>query len=150
MEVRITIDWKIFEKPSYLNDIPIEVEERNPEYFSEGESGTKITIKELRKNWTRGMVRDVYRSWNALRSPFRTPDSFDIELDTDNKGWVKGIMALEKIHEYALFHFACTIRNSAIEKFEYEFKPYPLMRKLKKRRITHDDYNVKKNARHAG
>ena len=144
MEVRIMIDWKVFEKPSYLNDIPIEVEERNPEYFSEDESGTMITIKKLRKNWTRGMVRDVYRSWNALRSPFRTPDSFDIELDTDNKGWIKGIVTLEKIHEYALFHFACTIRNSTIEKFEYKFKPYPLMRKLKKRRITHDDHNVKK------
>ena len=143
-EVRIRIDWKIFENASYLNDTPIEVEEKSPEYFFKNESGTKITVKKLRKNWTRGMVRDVYRSWNALRSPFATPESFNITLDTDNKRWVEGITTLEKIREYALFHFTCTMENSMIKKFEYVFTPYPSMKKLKKRKITHTDYNVKK------
>ena len=90
------------------------------------------------------MVRDVYRSWNALRSPFATPESFNIELDTDKQDWVAGITTLEKIHEYALFHFACVLKNDSIKKFEYEFKPYPLMKKLRGRKIIHTDQNVRK------
>ena len=143
-EIRIIIDWKIFENANYLNDTPIEVEERTPEFFPKEESGTKIIVKKLRKDWTRGMVRDVYRSWNALRSPFKTPESFDIEFDIDNKEWIKGIMTLEKIYDYALFHFKCTIENNVIKRFQYEFKPYPSMKKLKTRKITHSDSNVKK------
>ena len=143
-EVRITIDWTIFENTSYLDDTPIEVEERDSKHFSKNESGTRIIVKKLRKNWTRGMVRDVYRSWNALRSPFATPESFDIELDSDNKEWIEGIITLEKIHEYALFRFNCTMENNMIKKFEYVFTPYPSMKQLKRRRVTHTDSNVKK------
>ena len=143
-EVRIAIDWKVFESADYLNDTPIEVEERRPEYFSMGESGTKIVIKKLRKSWTRGMVREVYRSWNTLRSPFATPESFDIKFDIDKKEWIEGIMDLKKIHKYALFHFTCTMKNSMIEKFEYVFNPYPSMKKLRSRKITHEYPNVKK------
>jgi len=143
-EVHIVIDWTVFENTDYLADTPIEVEERPAEVFSKNESGTKIIIKKLRKDWTRGMVRDVYRSWNALRSPFATPESFDIELDTDNQEWIKGIMTLDKIFDFALFHFKCIMENNVIKKFEYQFKPYESMKKLKIRKITEKDSNVKK------
>jgi len=143
-EVRIVIDWTNFEKADYLSDTPIEVEEREPELFSKNESGTKITVKELRSDWTRGMIRDVVRSWNALRSPFTTPESFDIELDTDKEEWIKGIISLESIYEYALFHFKCIIEGNSIKEFEYKFNPYKSMNKLKSRKITEKDTNVKK------
>lgn len=143
-EVRIVIDWTVFATADYLDNTPIEVEERAPKHFSKNESGTKIIVQKLKKDWTRGMVREVYRSWNALRSPFETPESFDIELDIDNKKWLDGIMTLDKIHEYALFHFACTMENDRIEKFEYVFTPYTSLNKLKKRKVTHTDSNVKK------
>ena len=145
-EVRIVIDWTVFTATNYLNNTPIEVEERVPEYFSKNESGTKITVKKLRRDWTRGMVRDVARSWNALCSPFKTPESFDIDLDIDidNEKWLDGIMTLDKIHEYALFYFTCTMENDKIEKFEYVFTPYTSLTKLKRRKVTHMDSNIKK------
>lgn len=144
-EVKIIIDWTVFEKVAYLHETPIEVEElQEPQVFTGDKTGTRITVNGLRKEWTRGMVREVVRSWNSLRSPFVTPESFDIKLETDKEKWLEGIMSLEEIREHALYHFQCLIEGNEIKNFEYNFNPFPSLAKIKPRKITENDPSVKK------
>lgn len=143
-EVYLKIDWTVFEESEYLEDTPISVEERTPRIFLGNKTGTRIIITKLRKPWNRGMVREVHRAWNALCSPFETPESFSIKLNIDKNEWLEGIMKLEDIKEHALYKFNCIMEGSTITKFEYEFMPYPTMNKLRSRTLTEKNELVKK------
>lgn len=144
-EIFLKIDWTIFESSKYLDNTPIEVEERDPEIFTDNKTGTRILIKKFRQPWTRGTIRDVYRSWNSLCSPFESPESFQIKFETDRPEWLEGIMKFEEIKEYALYKFYCEIDGDKITRFHYEFQPYDTMKKLKPRKVTEKDHLLSKN-----
>ena len=144
-EVFLKIDWTTFESSKYLDNTPIDVEEREPKVFTENKTGTQILITRFRQPWTRGMIRDVYRSWNSLCSPFKSPESFQIKFETDKPEWLEGIMNFGEIKEYALYKFICEINGDKITKFQYEFQPYPTMKKLKPRKVTEKDRLLSKN-----
>lgn len=143
-EVHIKIDWTIFEKATYLDETPIDVEVREPQVFTGEKTGTKIKVTKFHHPWNRGMIRDVYRSWNSLRSPFESPESFNIDFHIDKKEWLEGIIGLDKIKENALFKFKCEIQGQEITKFVYDFVPFPTMTKLRKKRITKEQPSVQK------
>lgn len=143
-EVHIKIDWTIFEKAVYLDETPIDVEVREPQVFTGEKTGTKIIVTKFRQPWNRGMVRDVYRSWNSLRSPFESPESFNIDFHIDKKEWLEGIIGLDEIKENALFKFKCEIQGQEITKFVYDFVPFPTMTKLRKKRVTIEHPSVQK------
>ena len=138
-EVFLRINWTIFKKSKYLAEVPVEIYERKPEYFTGKKAGTKITIKNLRTDWTRGMLRDVYRSINSLCSPFDSPESFKVNIDVDRNDWITGLLTWKDIKEYALFNFHCDIEGNEIKKFKYKFAPWPTMKKLKEQQITEED-----------
>lgn len=146
-EVCIQIDWNLFKKSKYLDEVPIAIYERRPEYFTGRKTGTRITIKRLRTGWTRGMLRDVYRSINSLCSPFNAPDSFKVNFDVDKDDWLKGLLTWKDIKEYALFKFHCDIEGEEIKKFRYNFTPWPTMKKLKESQITEKDDVIYKTKR---
>jgi len=143
-EVHIKIDWTIFEQVAYLAETPIDVVVREPQVFTGEKTGTKIIVTKFRQPWNRGMVRDVYRSWNSLRSPFASPESFNIDFRIDKKEWLEGIIGLDEIKENALFKFKCEIQGQEITKFVYDFVPFPTMTKLRKKRITTEHPSVQK------
>jgi len=143
-EVHIKIDWTIFEKVAYLDETPIYVEVREPQVFTGEKTGTKIIVTKFHHPWNRGMIRDVYRSWNSLRSPFESPESFNIDFHIDKKEWLEGIIGLDEIKENALFKFKCEIQGQEITKFVYDFVPFPTMTKLRKKRITKEYPSVQK------
>lgn len=142
-EIYLKIDWNIFEKTGYLDEFPIEIIERDPVLYK-NTTGTKIIVKKLKKIWSRGMVRDVYRSVNSFCSPFDSPDSFRIIFEIDKKEWLKGLLSLDEIKESALFKFYCEIDGENINKFKYEFVPWKTMTKLSRRVISEDDEKLKK------
>jgi len=142
-EVYLKIDWNIFKKSGYLDEFPVEIIERDPVLYK-NIPGTKIIIKKLKKSWSRGMVRDVYRSVNSFCSPFDSPDSFRVTFDIDKKEWLKGLLSLDEIKESALFKFHCEIDGEYINKFRYEFTPWKTMTKLSGRVIDENDKNLKK------
>ncbi len=142
-EVYLKIDWNIFKKSGYLDEFPVEIIERDPVLYK-NMTGTKIIIKKLKKSWSRGMVRDVYRSVNSFCSPFDSPDSFRVTFDIDKKEWLKGLLSLDEIKESALFKFHCEIDGEYINKFRYEFTPWKTMTKLSGRVIDENDKNLKK------
>lgn len=140
-EVYVRINWKDFNNYKYLEQVPIEIIERSsPRTFVNGKTGTYIIIKDLRKEWTRGIARNIKRSVTSLVSPFETHDSFQANFDIlDKPGWFEGLLKWEDIQHYSLFHFRITISGSAIKKFEYQFEPWSSMPQLSGRTITETD-----------
>ena len=143
-EVFLKIDWTIFEKSRYLTDSSIDIIERQPEVFTEDKTGTRIVIKKLRKPWTRGMLRELVRSWNTLSSPVEPTKSFKMELETNKSDWEKGIKKFDDITDMALFRFVCKIYDNKIIEFQYNFQPYATMTKLRPREVTDEDSNIQK------
>lgn len=146
-EVVVRIDWEEFEKYKYLNQAPVQIFERDPEVFSEGTTGTRITISKLSKPWTRGMVRDIYRALNGISTPptydidefleqekaannkkkdVDRLDSFEANLIGDPivSEWTKDIPSWKEILRYALFFFDIEIDGDRITEFKYNFKPW--------------------------
>lgn len=141
-EVSLKIDWKKFEKDDFLNNIKIPlVERKRPRHFTDGKTGTRIVIKELRYAWTRGNIRELYRAVNSLSSPFDNLDSFKVYFKIDNQEWLAGLLSFKDIKKYALYYGEGIIKESTIELLNYEFRPWDTMKKLKSRTFT--DTNIR-------
>ncbi len=146
-EVYLTIDWTRFEGHQYLNEVSINITEREPVVFVKTSHGTRITIKKLKDVWTRGTVRDIHRSLNSLCSPFsnQTPDSFMVNFCLGkNQEWLEDLITWKEIEETALYHIRCSIQEDHITKFTYEFRPWTIMDKLKKRKVNEKDEHFQK------
>lgn len=144
-EVVINIDWNTFKKSRYLEEVPIEIILRdNPEVFTGSKTGTKIIIQQLKSLWTRGMVRDIYRSINSLCSPFDAPDSFKLNFEIDKKEWIESLLSIKDLTNYALYRFDCELEGQYIEKFTYQFMPWQTMKKMEPKKITEKDTVINK------
>ena len=137
-EVALNIDWRIFENAEYLSDVNINIQEREPEIFKDGKTGTYIKIRNLSTNWTRGMLRNLHRSLTALNSPFDSNQSFKVVLKTDKSEWLEGLISFKDIKEYALFECDMKLEKNEITKFEYNFRPYDVMYGISKRKVVFD------------
>lgn len=136
-EVFVKIDWTIFQKYKYLEDVPITIIERDePVLFKGSKTGTSIVVSNLRKEWSRGVARNVKRTITALVSPFESNDSFKAEFDiADKPGWFAGLLKWEDVKDFALFHFKVILNGNSIKDFHYEFLPWASMPKLSGRDI---------------
>lgn len=138
-EIYFRIDWSEFEKERYLDGVPVDISERAPAIFSGGRTGTRITVRQLKRPWTRGMVRDLHRSLNSICSPFHSPDSFRVDFKTDKEEWLEGLLSSEDIGEYVLFGFECEMEGEYVTNFHYRFTPWPAMRRIEPRRVSKND-----------
>ncbi len=148
-ECRLYIDWNTIEKSKYLEDIPVELKERQPIEFIKG-TGTKITISQLRLPWTRGMARDCARSILSLNSPFESKDNFTASFNIQGSEWLKGLIQYSDIEHYKLFEFDIEMHGNEIIRFNYDFLPWPTMNKLKSRKLSIADkeiYSLKRMVR---
>ncbi len=140
-EVYVKIDWRQFLREKYLEDVPIKIIEREqPEYFTNGRTGTRILIKGFRKLWERSMARDVQRAITSLTSPFDSVDSFTPMFDViDKPGWFDNILTWDGVKDYALFQFDVTMQGSSVTDFTYKFTPWASMTKLRERVVGISD-----------
>jgi len=154
-EVFLKIDWTEFEKDDLLKNKKITLITRNAKVFTEGKTGTRIRINNLRHAWTRSEVRELHRAVISLSSPFGKIDKFKVNFKIDNQQWLTGLLKFEDIKKYALYYANVEILNSVIKKLAYEFRPWDVMTKLNSREIlkenirmveqvTDDDTNKKK------
>ena len=136
-EVMVNIDWRKFSDHRYLSEVPVNVIEREPEIFKGNNTGTRIEIAVLRNEWTRGMVRDLFRSVTSICSPFDKKGEFKARLIlTENNEWVKGLKTVNEMLEFALFRAKCKITGNLLN-YEYEFDPLPAMDKVDGRTAAH-------------
>jgi anti-sigma regulatory factor (Ser/Thr protein kinase) len=135
-ECVIKIDWANFENRKYLKDVDIEVIEREPEYFLNNKTGTRIVINRLWKEWDKLLVKEIYRSVNLICSPAETNNSFKIDFsikDEDKKDWLKGIIGYKNVLSFSLFKAKCSFEDKEV-KVMYEFTPENKLEKLKNRK----------------
>lgn len=136
-EVVVEIDWeKDFKDKVYLSEASINVSLRSPLHFTGEKTGTRIEVSKLREKWTRGKVRDLYRSVNSICSPFNpvspnNTEAFDARLilipDPDpRKSWLSGLLDIKNVLELSLFR-GCGIIEGHYVIYDYEFKPLSRM-----------------------
>jgi signal transduction histidine kinase len=137
-EVYVKIDWQLFNEFRYLEQVPVKIIERkNPRVFKNGKTGTSIIISNLRQEWTRGVARNVKRTINSLVSPFESNDSFKASFDiADKPGWFEGLLQWQDVAHYSLFYYKVHIKEGKIDKFLYQFTPWPTMQKLEPRLVN--------------
>lgn len=132
-EACLKIRWKDFDNDNMLNEVPIELFERDPQEFTESRTGTKIIIRNLRIKWSRGGIRSLYTAVNSLNSPFDSNNTFRVYFKIDKSDWLHGLVSFEEIRDNALFSAEAEIAGSKIEYFRYEFTPWTTLKKLKGR-----------------
>lgn len=143
-ECHVKIDWRNFDKAIYLDDVKISVEEKKePVLFKNGRTGTRIIISDLKATWKRGTIRNLYRAINSICPPFQNDvvDKFNVKLiiDKEFESWLNDIQSWTEVEDKALFSVDCLLEGDSIKKFDFEFKPWDSMKKLKYRRITTED-----------
>ncbi|MBL7858927.1 MAG: ATP-binding protein [Cyclobacteriaceae bacterium] len=139
-EVYLKIKWRDFDNDKLLEDIPVKLIERPAEVFKKGEHGTIIIIRELRSQWTRGSVRELYRAVNSLNSPFKALNSFRVQFKIDKQEWLSGLLKFDQVKDSSLYTAEVVIEGNEIKSFEYEFTPWPSMKGLKSR--IHSEQNI--------
>lgn len=152
-EVLVEIDWDDFKKEKYLDDVPVKVEEREPQLFKGQKSGTRIEIKGLRNVWDKRMVRELSRAITSICSPFENIGDFKPEFVlTDQNDWLNKLMTVEEVLEYSLFRARCDIKNDPEESdsirlfYDYEFVPLPgMLEKVSGRKVSNVKVALKKN-----
>jgi len=123
-EVVITINWDQFETSRYLSDVAVSVAEREAVVFTGGKHGTLIEITRLRdEDWTRGKVRDLYRSINSICSPFDKPEDFKAQLKLDPPSdWLDELIQIPQVLKLSLFRASGTICGDELQ-YDYRFVP---------------------------
>jgi len=148
-EILVEIDWTKYTQHKYLEEIPVSIIQREPRVFVGNNTGTRIEITKFRNTWNRGMVRELARAVNSICSPFETlrkvdnsknkttPISSEFKAKlvlTENQEWLKGILTVDQVLDYALFTAHCDIEGNTV-KYDYEFTPYPAMDKVEARTV---------------
>ncbi len=122
-EIVVSIDWDKLIAHRYLTDAVVSIQSRSPVVFKGESTGTRITISRLRHRWTRGDVRKLYRSINAIARPFDGDQSFSVAFKMEpDLGWTDALMDPADIEAQAMFLFDFTLSGTEFE-FTYEFKP---------------------------
>lgn len=126
-EVIVDIDWDKFLNAKYLEDIEIDIVEREPEVFLNGATGTKIIISKLNIEWTKKNYFDLKRAVEHFNSPFETKTDFKVEFISNMGNWDDESLQFKDIKQYALYHYISEIDEKGYESFCYEFLPYDNM-----------------------
>jgi signal transduction histidine kinase len=142
-EIYVLIDWDKFENVRYIDEIGIEVVEREPEVFI-NQTGTKLTISKLKNKWDSAEIKNIYRSVISFNNPFSKNENFNVNFEIDKKEWIEDLITIDKILDYALFFVEAEIEDDRIKNFRYEFRPYNTMDRLQKRIVDENNEEIKK------
>lgn len=134
-EIELSIDWNKLYEAKAINDFSIDlIENVMPKTFLNS-TGTKIIIEDLKNDWDRRQLREVYRNITSLNSPFSDGnDNFRV-LVKSNTGVFEGLPDFEDIKNNALYFGHCKMRGGEIVDFKYEFKPWSTLNKVDSGRI---------------
>lgn len=149
-EIELSIDWNKLHSAKDILDFNIDlIENEKPKTFLSS-TGTKIIIQDLKTNWDRRQLREVYRNITSLNSPFSDGnDTFQV-LVNSNTNVFEGLPDFEDIKNNALYFGHCKMRGREIVEFKYEFKPWSSLervdsgRKIELKDLLDEDKIIKK------
>lgn len=139
-EVIVQIDWNKLNTASSIEDFKLEVEEQLVPTIFNNATGTKIIISDLKHEWDRRQLRNVYRAINSLNSPFSDKqddksDNFNVVVDSNKKNLFDNLPSFEDIKNSALYFAKCKLENDKITEIKYEFRPWSSLNKIQSGRI---------------
>ena len=123
-ECVVSIDWNALIQQQNLSDATVQVTTREPKFFSQDNTGTRITISGLREsNWTRGEVRRLQRQITSITSPFeRGSDEFSPRLEVPgHEDWVADVPDVDTLRERAPWHYRFRFDDGRFE-WQYRFR----------------------------
>ena len=125
-ECVVEIDWRdLIEKP-YLDEAPVRIRVRPAQVFTEGRTGTRIEVGELRPPpWSRGEVRRLCNQITSISSPFEALGEFRATLRVPgNETWIEDLPDLAAIVDRAMWKFSFRLEEGRFD-FTYEFRQVP-------------------------
>ena len=126
-ECVVEIDWNELIAKPFLDEAPVTIRERAPIVFSEGKTGTRIEIWELRPPpWTRGEVRRLCNQITSICSPFDDPGGFQATLEVPgNESWIRDLPDFVEILNRAIWKFWFRLDDEGRFDCHYEFRKVP-------------------------
>jgi len=134
-EITLNIDWSRLNEAKVIDDFQLDlVEKEKPEIFGK-KTGTLIEIEDLKTNWGRRELREVFRNLNSLNSPFsETNESFKVVVKS-NTNLFEGLPSFKDIKDSALYFGHCRMEGNKITSFRYEFSPWETLSKIDNGRL---------------
>lgn len=127
-EVVVKIDWNAMMAHEFLDDAKVDIDQRDPEIFTDDKTGTLIRISELRQiSWTRGEVRRLYRQINSISSPFGTANRADFiaSLEVpDCPQWIENLPDPMELLKRAPWRYTFNFDGEHFT-YNYEFRRIP-------------------------
>ncbi len=125
-ECVVDIDWNELIARPYLDEAPVTIRVRRPETFSDGRTGTRIEVRQLRTaGWSRGEVRRLHNQITSICSPFEEPGGFEAKLLVPgHEGWIDDLPDINEILGRAIWKFSFRACNDAFD-WTYEFRQVP-------------------------
>ena len=122
-ECVVSIDWERLIRKEFLSDAPVSVIQRAPTIFQGARTGTRITITDLRENWSRGEVRHLQRHVTSIASPFvEEPNGFRTVLSVPgNPDWLAGVPDVDELLRRAPWEYRFRF-HQGIFSWTYRFR----------------------------
>lgn len=135
-ECVVDIDWRELIATPYLDEAPVRIQVRMPEIFTDGRTGTRIEIGELRQSeWTKGEVRRLQRQIMSICSPFEEPSGFAAVLEVlGREDWIADLPDAQEIMDRSIWKFTFRLEGDKFD-WRYEFRQVPGL-KLERREVS--------------
>ena len=125
-ECVVEIDWNELIARQYLDEAPVTIQVRRPEAFSDGRTGTRIEVRQLRTaDWSRREVRSLHNQITSICSPFEESEGFEAKLLVPGyEGWIDDLPDIHNILDLAIWRFSFRAEGKGFD-WTYEFRQVP-------------------------
>ncbi len=125
-ECSVEIDWRELIEQPYLDSFPVTIHVGVPETFTGDNTGTRIEIRQLRANWTRGEIRRLYTQITSICSPFEQQSEFQAKLLVSGKEeWISDLPDVSEILRNAIWKFSFNVDDNGKFDWKYDFRQVP-------------------------
>jgi len=143
-EVVLKLNWDDFEDGNlFLDEVEVNLKERNPQVFNENRSGTRLTIMRSRSSWEKRLVQKINRALRRLQSPLQEEQklTFKVKLRCPEYPEYENIDVTD-ILDRAHYEFRVLVSETGECDYEYDCK-HPAI----KRRSKSGTVDLKQHAR---
>ena len=125
-ECVVEIDWNELIARPFLDEAPVTIQVRRPEEFTDGRTGTRIEVRQLRTaDWSRGEVRRLHNQITSICSPFQEPGGFEAKLLVPgHESWIDDLPDIQEILDRAIWKFSFRAEGEEFD-WTYEFCQVP-------------------------
>ncbi|GAB4271286.1 ATP-binding protein [Thermincola ferriacetica] len=122
MEFVLIVDWDVFENmENDLQEIGLQIKERDPEIFVNDQHGTQLTMTEARTPWQMHDLKRFYSSIVSLISPYRGVPGFKVVIKCPEFPEFENLETPDLLENYQ-FRIDCMIDEKGHAQYEYRWR----------------------------